>query len=144
MIASRRFLCAGVAGLGAAAALAAGVAARPALTPHIGVKPRSVMVNGTTMLSGRGFPANSLVHLQECTSAAWIVPQDPCDTANEITVMTGPTGRFSTSFTVQLCPREVPPKPPVTRERCYIGEPQLTGEDTMGLLGAAKLTVTYP
>jgi hypothetical protein len=59
-------------------------------------------------------------------------------------VMTGPRGHFSTSFTVALCPREVPPKPPVTRETCYIGEPQITGEDTIGLVGAAKITVTYP
>jgi hypothetical protein len=140
---SRRFLCTAAA-LGATAALSAGVAAQAASGPHISVKPRSVMVNGAAMLDGRGFPANSLVHLQECGSTAWIVPQNPCDTTNEITVMTGPRGRFSTSLTVALCPREVPPKPPVTRETCYIGEPQITGEDTIGLVGAAKITVTYP
>ena len=102
------------------------------------------MVNGTTMLTGSGFPASNPVHLQECGSSFWIVPEEPCDTANEVTVMSDSSGRFSTPFTVQLCPRTVPPKPPVTRERCYIGEPQSTGEDTVGLLGAVKITVTYP
>jgi len=31
----------------------------------------------------------------------------------------------------------------VTEETCYIGEPQPNGIDTIGLLGAAKITATY-
>jgi hypothetical protein len=112
--------------------------------PHIAANPRSVMVTKTTMLTGKGFPANSLIHLQECGATAWIIPQNECDTSNEVTVMTDHKGRFTTPFQVQLCPRELPPKPPVTRETCFIGEPQVTGEDTAGLLGAVKITVTYP
>ena len=127
------------------AALALGAAPGYAgSAPHIGVHPRSVMVTKTTTLKGSGFPANSQVRLRECGATAWIVPQEVCDTANEITVTTGPKGRFTTEFEVDLCPRELPPKPPVTREKCYIGEPQSTGEDTEGLLGAAKVIVTYP
>jgi hypothetical protein len=102
------------------------------------------MVTKTTTLTGSGFPANSQIRLQECGVPAWIVPQEPCDMANEITVTTGPKGRFTTPFEVQLCPRELPPKPPVTREKCFIGERQSTGEDTEGLLGAAKVIVSYP
>lgn len=112
--------------------------------PHIAAHPRSVMVTKSTTLTGSGFPANTLIRLQECGATSWIVPQEVCDTANEITVTTGPKGRFTTPFEVQLCPRELPPKPPVTREKCFIGEPQSTGEDTAGLLGAAKVIVTYP
>jgi len=58
--------------------------------------------------------------------------------------MSGPSGGFTTPLTVQLCPRKLPPKPPVTRERCYIGEPQPSGIDTISLIGAAKIIVTYP
>jgi len=134
-------------GLGALAVLGVSLATTAgyaASGPHIAVRPRSVMVNTRATLTGSGFPANSSIRLQECGAAAWIDPQNPCDSANEITVTTGAKGAFTTTFAVQLCPRELPPKPPVTRERCYIGEPQSTGEDTAGLLGAAKLTVTYP
>jgi hypothetical protein len=125
-------------------AAAEGATAQISSAPHILARPRNVMVNGTAMLTGTGFPIDSLVHLQECGSAAWMVPQEPCDTTNEITLMSGPSGRFATPFKAQLCPRKPPRKPPVTGETCYIGEPHLTGEDTIGLVGAAKITVTYP
>lgn len=147
MIDPSRFPGAGVAGLVAVAALAAtaqGARTRITSAPHIRARPRSIMVNGTATLTGTGFPANSLVHLQECGSPAWIVPEEPCDATNAVTVMSDASGRFATPFEVKLCPRKLPPKPPVTRERCYIGEPRLTGEDTIGLAAAAKITVTYP
>ena len=149
MIASWTFPRAGVAGLAAVAAVvcgatAAGATAQITPAPHIVARPDNVMVNGTTMLTGTGFPADSLVALRECGSANWIAPEDPCDSTNEITVMTGPSGQFTTPFTVQLCPRKLPPKPPVTREKCYIGEPHPSGVDTITLLGAAKIIVTYP
>jgi hypothetical protein len=70
----------------AGSAITQGATAQIASAPHIVARPRSVMVNGTTMLTGSGFPVDSLVHLQECGSAAWIVPEEPCDTTNEITV----------------------------------------------------------
>lgn len=135
--------------VGAAAALVGALASqaaasRSASSPHIRARPNNVMVNGTAMLTGSGFPANSPVRLQECGSRTWIAAQEPCDAANAITVMSSSTGRFSTPFTVDLCPRATPPKPPVTRERCYVGEPRLTGEDTFGLLGGVKIVVTYP
>jgi hypothetical protein len=121
-----------------------GASAEGAGGPHIGVQPRSAMVNSTVTLKGARFPANSSIELVECSATSWLVPEEPCDTSNAITVTSGPTGRFTAPFTVQLCPRTVPPKPPVTRERCYIGERLLTGEDTEGLLGATRITVTYP
>jgi hypothetical protein len=147
MVDSPRFLSTCVAGLVVVAALAAtaeGATTRITSAPHIRARPRSIMVNGTTTLTGTGFPANGPVHLRECGSAAWIVPEEPCDTTNEVTVMSDASGRFTTPFEVQLCPRKLPPKPPVTREKCYIGEPHLTGEDTIGLAPAVKITVTYP
>jgi hypothetical protein len=142
----RRSLLRAAATLGVAgAALGFGaVAGYAGSAPHIAVHPRSVMVTKTVVLTGRGFPANTLLRLQECGARSWIVPQEPCDTTNEITVMTGPRGRFTTDFEAQLCPRLIPPKPPVTEETCFLGEPELTGEDTAGLLGAAKMIVTYP
>jgi hypothetical protein len=146
MIEYRRSLRPVVVALGATVAgfAGSGAIAQSAPGPHIAVKPRSVMVTKTVTLKGSGWPADSLVRLQECGASAWIVPEDPCDTTNEITVMTGSSGRFTTPFKAQLCARELPPKPPVTRETCYIGEPHSTGEDTAGLLGAAKIIVTYP
>jgi len=149
MIASRIVVRASVAVLAAAGAFACSAIAQDAAAqitpaPHIVARPNNLMVNGTTQLTGTGFPADSQVHLQECGSATWIAPENPCDSTNEVTVMTGPTGRFATLFKVELCPRKLPPKPPVTREKCFIGEPQPTGIDTIGLLGAAKIIVTYP
>ena len=32
----------------------------------------------------------------------------------------------------------------MTEETCYIGEPHPRGIDTVALIGAAKITVTYP
>ncbi len=139
--------------LGAVTALATGAAtvtsaaaqtsATPA-APHIVARPDSVMVNGTTTLTGTGFPAKSKVLLQECGEASWIAPKNPCISTNEVTVTTGAGGGFTTPFKVQLCPRTLPPTPPVTEETCYIGELRPTGIDTLALLGAAKITVTYP
>jgi hypothetical protein len=132
--------------LGAAVAFAAGAAAQTpvAAGPHIVARPDNVMVNATTTLTGRGFPPKTKVALAECGAASWIAPQDPCDTANTVTVTTNLAGGFSTPFKVQLCPRTAPPVPPVTKETCYIGEPHPTGIDTIALLGASKVTVTYP
>jgi len=120
------------------------VAAQASTTAHIAVKPRSVMVDKAATLTGSGFAANSSVQLQECGATMWIVPQEPCDTANEITVAVNSAGRFKASIKVLLCPRELPPTLPVTQESCYIGAPQPTGLDTVSLTGAAKITVTYP
>ena len=65
-------------------------------------------------------------------------------TTNAITVTTDALGGFTTPFKVQLCPRTTPPVPPVTEETCYIGEPHPRGIDTVALIGAAKITVSYP
>lgn len=130
--------------LAVAAALASAAAAQTSTPPHIVANPNNIMVNGITTLTGTGFPPNASIPLQECGQTTWIAPQDPCDSTNAITVTTSPEGTFTTPFKVQLCPRSVPPTPPVTEETCYIGEPHPTGVDTITLLGAAKITVTYP
>jgi hypothetical protein len=141
-----------VVALGAVAALtaaasassaAAQISATPA-APHIVARPDSVMVNGTTTLTGTGFPAKSKVQLRECGASSWIAPKNPCISTNEITVTASASGGFTTPFKVQLCPRTLPPTPPVTEETCYVGELRPTGIDTLALLGAAKITVTYP
>ena len=116
-----------------------------AATPVIVAHPRSVMVNSSTRLTGTGFPRSTTLVLQECSSTSWIVPQSPCDTANNVSVTTDSAGGFKTSFKVTLCPRGPQPgTPPPTSEKCYIGEPKPSGIDTIELVGAAKITVTYP
>ena len=110
---------------------------------RIVARPANLMVNGTTQLTGTGFPARSRVVLSECGATNWIAPRDPCDTTNTVTVTTGGGGGFTTPFKVQLCPRSTVTSP-VTEETCYIGEIHPSGIDTIALLGAAKVIVTYP
>ena len=113
--------------------------------PHIVATPNNVMVNTTVRLVGTGFPAHATLVIEECGSTTWVVgTQAPCDTSNTISVATNRRGRFTSPFKVELCPRPNPPTPPVTRETCYVGNPQPRGIDTITLVGAAKITVTYP
>ena len=114
-------------------------------TPHIVARPDNVMVNSSIRLIGTGFPADTTIALRECASKGWIVPQNPCDTNNGVSVTTDALGGFKTSFKAELCPRGVQPgSRPVTSDTCYIGEPKPAGIDTIELVGAAKITVTYP
>jgi len=131
-----------VLGAGAVPGRVGAVAATP---PHIVAKPNNVMVNTTISLTGTGFPARTRLAIKECSNTNWVVvAQRPCDTANAISVATDVHGRFAHSFKVQLCPRTKVGPGPVTRETCYIGNPQPRGVDTITLVGAAKVIVTYP
>ena len=56
---------------------------------------------------------------------------------------TNASGGFKAAFTVTLCPDGVRGPEP-TSEICYIGERKPSGVDTVKLVGAAKVTVTYP
>ncbi len=131
-----------VASLTAPVALLAVVAPAFASGPHIKASPRSVMVNTSTTLTGRGFPADSTIRLAECGRTFWMAPANPCLEGNAKSVHTDAKGRFQTSFEVGLCPEGEPTKQP-TQRVCWIGE-LMTGEDTASLSGAAKLLVSYP
>jgi hypothetical protein len=132
------------------AAVAAGVLAapsslaQPATTtkPTITVRPSRVMVSSPTTVSGAGFPANSLLKLRECGRTFWLVPEEPCNTSNAITVKTDRYGHFKATFHVELCPEGKVGKGP-TERTCYIGRVQF-GEDTGELQPAARISVTYP
>lgn len=103
------------------------------------------MVNTAITLTGSGFPAHMRLRIAECSSTAWVVvAQKPCDRANRIWVHTHATGRFSSSFTAELCPRTSAGSDPVTQETCYVGVPEPSGIDTITLVGAAQVIVTYP
>lgn len=111
--------------------------------PHIAAHPNSVMVNTSTKLVGTGFPAHRKVVLKECSVASWVVPQNPCAKGNSKSVTTNAYGGFTTNFDVKLCPQVLAQAEP-TSEKCYIGEISPSGVDTIRLLGAAPVTVTYP
>ena len=111
-------------------------------SPKIKARPHSVMVDTSTSLKGKGFPANKTIQLLECGSTFWLAPADPCLSENAVTVTTDAKGRFQTTFNVGLCPEGEPTKKP-TQRICYVGE-LVTGEDTGSLVGAARLIVTYP
>ena len=123
-------------------ALPAGADART--DPHIRAQPASVMVNHAVSLHGVGFPARTVVRLTECSRTHWIAPQQFCSTGNSRSVRTDHRGAFVTSFVMDLCPKSRPATGPVTARTCYVGEVEPTGVDTLELVGAAKITVTYP
>jgi hypothetical protein len=130
---------------GGAVAGAAGAATPTPTPPHIVARPNNVMVNTTVKLVGTGFPPRATLTIEECGQTTWIVGQQaPCDTNNTITVVTNRYGRFAGLFKVELCPRSQATTPPITQETCYVGNPQPRGIDTITLVGAAKITVTYP
>jgi hypothetical protein len=126
-----------------AAGLVAGQAgALSATPPHIVATPNNLMVNTKTVLRGTGFPARSRLTIEECSMTNWVVTAKPCDTTNQISVLTDGHGRFTRQFKVELCGGKRGPEP--TSQICYIGEPHPEGIDTITLIGAAKVTVTYP
>jgi len=133
-----------VACLVCAAALAAGTQPSQAKGRHakLKLKPDNAMVNTQVKVKGSGFARRASVTLRECSATFWIVPQDPCDTGNEVTVRTNAHGSFVTSMKAEVCP-EGEPGEQITERRCYIGVPSF-GEDTVELSPSAKLTVTYP
>lgn len=111
--------------------------------PHIAARPDSVMVNTTTELTGRGFAKHSEIVLSECASETWTAPQKNCLTANQVTVKTNGAGAFKTSFKALLCEGMRGSKGP-TEVICYVGEIHPSGIDTIELLGAVQIAVTYP
>ena len=113
--------------------------------PRIVATPNDVMVNTQITLAGKGFPPHTRLRIKECSSTTWlVVAQSPCDKANEIWVHTRKHGRFSSSFTAELCPRTSTGSAPITQETCYVGVPEPSGIDTITLVGAAQVIVTYP
>jgi hypothetical protein len=129
----------------AASALAVapgGTAQASAGSPKIKARPHSVMVNATTSLKGKGFPANTTIQLRECGRTFWLSPAYPCLEDNGVSATTDAKGRFQTSFQVGLCPEGEATRRP-TQRVCYVGE-LVTGEDTGSLVGAARIVVTYP
>jgi len=129
-------------GLLAAGVLGTQAGAVSATPPHIVAKPNNLMINTKTTLTGTGFPANTKLAIKECPNTNWIVPQNPCVKNNGISVVTDAHGRFTRQFRVELCGGQRGPEP--TSQICYIGNPHPEGIDTITLLGAAKVIVTYP
>jgi len=126
---------------GVGGAAAQGRAAAGRTRPRITAKPANLMVDQSTMLAGSGFPRGTELTLRECASTAWIVPQEPCLEGATVTVKTNAAGRFKTSLKVGVCAGEVTGP---TERRCYVGEPKPSGIDTVELLGAATILVSYP
>jgi hypothetical protein len=126
-------------GAGVFGAQAGAVSSTP---PHIVAKPNNLMINTKTTLTGTGFPANTRLTIEECPETLWIVPQNPCNNTNKISVLTDGHGRFVRQFRAELCGGKRGPFP--TSQICYIGEPHPEGIDTIRLLGDAKIIVTYP
>ena len=50
------------------------------------VKPKDVMVTQSVRVKGMGFARRAAVTLRECGRTFWIVPEEPCNTGNEVTV----------------------------------------------------------
>jgi hypothetical protein len=129
----------------AASVMSAKAGAASPTPPRILAKPHNVMVNTKITLLGRHFPAHTRLKIAECSNANWVVvAQKPCDGANAIWVRTDRHGRFVSPFTVKLCPRSKSGSNHGTEETCYIGNPEPRGVDTITLVGAARITVTYP
>jgi hypothetical protein len=120
------------------------VSAASTTPPHIVVVPNDVMVNTMVALTGSGFAPNTNLTIRECGARTWVVTTQACDRTNAITVHTNGSGRFRRQIVVQVCPRLTPIIGPITEERCFIGHPTRSGVDTVTLVGAAPITVTYP
>jgi hypothetical protein len=131
--------------LAATAAAAPAALASPRATspqPAITATPSSVMVNAKTRLVGRHFAPNTVLALRECGRTFWLAPAHPCNTANAVSVKTNARGAFALRFKVELCPEGAAGEHP-TERICYVGALE-TGEDTGTLVGAARISVTYP
>jgi len=108
----------------------------------IKVKPNDVMVTTSVQVKGSGFAHKAPITLRECGRTFWLVPEEPCNTGNEVTVTTNTHGSFVASMKAEVCPEGMPRKE-ITERTCYIGVPKF-GEDTGELSPSAKLIVTYP
>ena len=130
-------------GLALGAVALAGSPLAGAAGPHIAANPTHVMVNSPVALRGSGFPPDTRITLAECSATAWVVPFSPCLTSNTVTVRTDSAGSFRTHMTARICPAVSPGVTP-TQRTCYIGEPVPQGVDTISLVGAAKIVVSWP
>jgi len=122
--------------------LASPASAVSPVPPSITANPDNLMVNTSTVLTGRHFAPLAKVQLTECGKTNWIVPQNPCNTNNSVTVTTNSLGGFRTRFKAELCPGGVRVGP--TALRCYIGVAKPSGIDTVTLTPSVKIVVTYP
>ena len=110
--------------------------------PQISASPNHLMVNQMTTLHGEGFAPKATVQLKECASTGWIVVLHPCVAGSKLSVVTKADGSFTTSFVAKVCSGT--PVGPATARRCFVGVPTPSGVDTMSLVGAVKLIVSYP
>lgn len=129
-------------GLFAAGIVSGQAGAVTAIPPRIVAKPNNLMINTKTLLTGSGFPARTRLTIEECSMTNWVVTANPCDTTNKISVLTDAHGRFTRQFKVELCGGKRGPEP--TSQICYVGDPHPEGIDTIALLGAARVIVSYP
>jgi hypothetical protein len=129
-------------GLCAAGIVSGQAGAVTATPPRIVAKPNNLMINTKTLLTGSGFPARTRLTIEECSMTNWVVTANPCDTTNKISVLTDAHGRFTRQFKVELCGGKRGPEP--TSQICYVGDPHPEGIDTIALLGAARVIVSYP
>jgi hypothetical protein len=129
--------------LGAAAAASAKKAG-----PKIVLDPTSAMINTTVEVHGKGFAPNASITVAECSKTTWSLPEQPCVDGNQVTLTTNANGKFKTTMKVGLCPSGPTPVvstgTPVTQRTCYIGQLTPTGIDTLALVGAAPLMVSWP
>jgi hypothetical protein len=129
----------GLAGLGLAGAGAAGGVSP--VPPTVTVNPNNVMVNTDTHVVGRNFSAGQTLTLVECGKKSWIVPKNPCDSDNTVTVTTNGKGNFQTDMKVEACPGKA--HPPGLEQTCYIGVEKF-GIDIVSLQPFASIVVTFP
>jgi hypothetical protein len=129
-------------GLFAAGIVSGQAGAVTATPPRIVAKPNNLMINTKTLLTGSGFPARTRLTIEECSMTNWVVTANPCDPTNKISVLTDAHGRFTRQFKVELCGGKRGPEP--TSQICYVGDPHPEGIDTIALLGAARVIVSYP
>ena len=102
------------------AAPGAGMASTVA--PSITVNPNNVMVNTDTTVIGKHFTPGATYMVVECSKKSWVVPVNPCDTDNTLTVTANRLGNFKAPMKVEICPGGT--FNPPYGEACYIGLPQ--------------------
>ena len=131
----------GLVGLGFAGAAPSLAGAVSPAAPTIKINPDNVMVNTDTQVVGQHFSAGQTLTLVECGKKSWVVPKNPCDSDNTVTVATNTKGAFKTAMKVEDCPGKA--HPPGLEQTCYIGVEKF-GIDTGSLQPFASIVVTFP
>ena len=125
-----------------AAALVSATSAAAKVKPRIVAAPSTVKLGESTMLTGKGFPANTELELQECPQHRGSVFLECAEV--EVLVTTGPGGEFAVTFPVEPCPKvelELGVAGAFARqpkEKCFIGSFE-HAVDTWRLRGAVKV-----